>query len=371
MIEPRTLSRILPVLLLAAPTASAQDGWEDGDPSLALRRMAMFGGGGLRVSGQQAEPEIYWDLTRIDALPPAGVFHAMTLVEDDWMISYRYFVQSYDGMRDGRDNISTSSLLGPGKGYQSTPKDMITQTHVFEALYGYDDDWTLFAMMPYVRKDMTTATLADSYDTDSEGIGDLRFGVIRTIKERENTMFRVHLGVSIPTGTYDEKDRDENGNNVTLPYVMQSGTGTFDFYPGAVFMKQMDGWTWGVQTQGRVHIGKNDDDWAVSDSNHFTGWYAKELSQTIAGSLRLDFFSWGDYHGSSDDLDPSLNPANDPHRQGGNRLDLLGGLNFELGDGYDQLHRVAIEVGAPVDEWLDGPQLSSEWMATVGWQLSF
>ena len=42
-----------------------------------------------------------------------------------------------------------------------------------------------------------------------------------------------------------------------------------------------------------------------------------------------------------------------------------------LGDGYDQLHRVAIEVGAPVDEWLDGPQLSSEWMATVGWQLSF
>ncbi|TDJ66281.1 MAG: hypothetical protein E2O39_16690 [Planctomycetota bacterium] len=371
MIEPRTHGWILPALLLMAPSVSAQDAWDDGDPALTIRRMAMFGGTGIRLGRRQSEPEIYWDLQRIDALPPAGVFHAVTLVEDDWMISYRYFFQSFHGMRDGRDNISTSTLLGSGTGYTSTPRKMTTQTHVFEALYGFDDDWTLFAMVPYLRKDMTTNTLTDDFDTDSEGIGDLRLGVIRTIKEEQNTMFRVHFGVGIPTGKFDEKDHDETNTNITLPYVMQLGTGTFDFYPGAVFMKQMEGWTWGVQTAARIHVGKNSDDWAVSDSNHLTGWYSKQISETIAGSLRFDFFSWGDYHGASKDLDPDANPANDPHRQGGNRLDLLGGFNFELGDGYDQLHRIAVEVGLPVDEWLDGPQLSSEWMATIGWQLSF
>lgn len=371
MTAPRSIGRLLPALLLAAPTVTAQDFGEDDDPALTLRRLAMFGGAGFQVGPRQGEPEIYWEFSRIDAVPPASLFHTVAMVEDDWMIGYRFFYQSYDGMRDGRHDKSTSDLLGPSTGYTSTPKDMTTQTHVFEGLYGYDDDWTLFAMVPYVRKDMTTATLTGDYDTDAEGIGDLRIGVIRTLEEKENSMFRAHLGLGIPTGSYDERDHDNTGQNITLPYMMQLGTGTYDLYPGATYMRQMDGWTWGVQTYGRVHIGKNDDDWAVSDWNQLSGWYSKEVSETVAASLRLSLFSWGDDHGENEDLDPDTNPANDPHRQGGDRLDLFGGMNFELGDGYDQLHRLAFEVGVPVDEWLDGPQLSTEWLATVGWQLSF
>ena len=34
-------------------------------------------------------------------------------------------------------------------------------------------------------------------------------------------------------------------------------------------------------------------------------------------------------------------------------------------------HRLALGPGAPVHQDLDGPQLETDWMATLGWQLAF
>jgi hypothetical protein len=34
-------------------------------------------------------------------------------------------------------------------------------------------------------------------------------------------------------------------------------------------------------------------------------------------------------------------------------------------------HRFALELGRPVYQDLDGPQLENDWLLTVGWQLAF
>ena len=60
-------------------------------------------------------------------------------------------------------------------------------------------------------------------------------------------------------------------------------------------------------------------------------------------------------------------PTADASLQGGERIDVLAGINFHSSGGGTG-HRLAIEVGAPVYENLDGPQMSTSWTFTAGWQ---
>ena len=60
-------------------------------------------------------------------------------------------------------------------------------------------------------------------------------------------------------------------------------------------------------------------------------------------------------------------PLNDAKRQGGNRADLIGGLSYDFGAG-DSLQ---VDVGVPIDEWVDGPQLSTTWFVGVALRLTW
>jgi hypothetical protein len=60
-----------------------------------------------------------------------------------------------------------------------------------------------------------------------------------------------------------------------------------------------------------------------------------------------------------------------PDFQGGERVDVIGGVNFVATHGGLAGHRVGIEVGAPVYQNLNGPQMTGQWFATIGWQKGF
>lgn len=55
----------------------------------------------------------------------------------------------------------------------------------------------------------------------------------------------------------------------------------------------------------------------------------------------------------------------------GNRIDLLFGINLIASEGKLHDNRLAIEVGLPIYQYLDGPQLEMDYRLTVGWQLVF
>jgi hypothetical protein len=77
--------------------------------------------------------------------------------------------------------------------------------------------------------------------------------------------------------------------------------------------------------------------------------------------------AWGDIDGKDSRLNPMMVPTADTDLQSGKRIDVLAGLNFH-GNGVLKGHRFAIEAGVPVYENLDGPQMSTQWMLTAGWQ---
>ncbi len=60
-----------------------------------------------------------------------------------------------------------------------------------------------------------------------------------------------------------------------------------------------------------------------------------------------------------------------PDFQGGDRLDLGGGINFAGQSGVVKGHRLGVEVLFPVYQDLNGPQLETDWTLTIGWQRAF
>ncbi|MCP3915623.1 MAG: transporter [bacterium] len=320
--------------------------------------------------GDPTEPAPFWtwDGTRSDTVRPHGLAHARMVRDGEWHFGYRFDYASYDGLRDGRDDVSDRDLFA--EGYDVAAQDLTIETHTFEVLYGMNERWTAFAQLPYMRKELDSQTDGGgSFDTETDGIGDLVVGAIHSLREGDKDELLVNLGLGIPTGSFDEKDRDETGTRRVAPYVMQLGTGTFDLYPGITWTVQEEHCTWGLAGQGRIHVDKNSDDWAVSDSLRASAWVARPWTDRLVGSLRIESLSWGDYHGSNEDLRPDDNPLEDDNRQGGARIDVYSGLAYDLRDSEEALNRLELEIGFPIDEWVDGPQLSAEFSLTFSWRI--
>jgi len=301
----------------------------------------------------------YWDEQRVDRLPPGGVPHTERVAEGAWMF------HELEDSGDGRDDLSLTEIFGLG--FSETPTRRSTVRHEFEFLYGYNEIWTLFATLPYLDHDMDVAASGGGTSTlQSSGVGDLELGGIRNLYEGDGEVVRMHIGIGVPTGSFDEKD-----GGALLPYQMQLGTGTFDLRPGVAYLSQEESWSWGAQARGRIHLDKNSDDWARGDEGNLGIWAATEFSADVAGSLRLDYYGWSDYHGGNDALDPTFNPAFDPHTEGGERLDIHVGAMWQLGSSSVKEQQLGIEFGVPIDEWLDGPQLQTDFVANFSWHLAF
>jgi len=64
-------------------------------------------------------------------------------------------------------------------------------------------------------------------------------------------------------------------------------------------------------------------------------------------------------------------PTADPGRQAGRRLDLLFGVTVYEPGGLLKGNRLSVETGFPVYQWLDGPQLETDWLISVAWDWTF
>jgi len=60
-----------------------------------------------------------------------------------------------------------------------------------------------------------------------------------------------------------------------------------------------------------------------------------------------------------------------PDFQGGETLEALFGVNLLGQTGYTRGHRLAFEFGFPLVRDLNGPQLETDYMFTLGWQKAF
>ncbi|MBX2861492.1 MAG: hypothetical protein KTR14_09660 [Vampirovibrio sp.] len=317
-----------------------------------------------------AMPAITLASSRPDDHGPIGVMGDHVHKKGEWMLSYRYMHMFMKGHRDGTDELSNGDVL---RQFMVVPTDMKMDMHMVGGMYAPTNWLTTMVMVPYTFTSMDHRTRTGvTFRTRSEGFGDIKAsGLIPVFeKEGQKTRHKVLLkgGVSFPTGSINQRDRTPAGANQRLPYPMQLGSGTYDLMPGVTYTGQAETWSWGLQGTGVIRLGKNSNQYRLGNRVSVTPWVAKKWASWLSTSVRLNGQSWGNITGADPVLNPNMIQTANPNNQGGQAVDLTFGINLLVPKGFLKNQRVAIEMGFPLHQNLDGPQLERDLFLTVGWQ---
>jgi hypothetical protein len=249
-------------------------------------------------------------MMRPDMSPPLGVTGGMSPKQGVFMASLQYMHMRMDGNRDGTDDVSTAEVLAQ---FPVAPLSMDVDMLMAGAMYGITDDISVMAMIPYVWKSMDHVNrMGAEFTTESEGFGDFRVIGGYDVYKTERHTVKLTAGLSIPTGSTDERDDTPAGANQVLPYPMRIGSGTFDLLPGITYSGRTDDWSWGGQFGAIVRLGENDEDYTLGNAYTASIWGARRWANWLSSSLRVT----GDVVENIDGVDPRLNCRNlDPSCQ--------------------------------------------------------
>jgi len=288
----------------------------------------------------------------------------------DWMIGYHSMFMKMEDNRDGSSKVSVPEVLSD---FMVAPLSMDMDMHMFQVMYAPSDDWTIMLMANYQDKSMDHVTrIGMKFTTESSGMGDttLMSNYVVNRAPGNQQLFSVKGGISLPTGSIDEKDMTPTGR-VRLPYPMQLGSGTYDVKLGADYQRFGDLWSVGVGGLATFRIGENDNDYTLGDVIELDAWYSREWTDYLTTSVKLAGSSWSNIDGADPLLNPMMVPTADPNRRGGERIDLVIDLELYAPSGKLAGNRLGFEFGVPAYENLDGPQLSVDWTVMMGWQWVF
>lgn len=354
------------------------------------------------------------DHSRVDAHAPIGVMGDHLMAKGEWMASYRFMRMHMDGMLSGSDDISpdtiatTANPLGgetmrmgylpdgsprlmtvPGT-YRISPLEMDMDMHMLGIMYGISDDITATVMFSYIEKEMTSityqgmmgTTVAGQFTGKTSGVGDTKVSALIKLDSEGIHNFHLNAGVSLPTGSITESGSvlppfaglmTPAGELVSidrLGYNMQLGSGTVDLVPGVTYTAHDSDLSWGAQVLATLRLYDNDEDYRLGNVYEGTAWVARQWQPWVSTSVRMSAKSEGSIKGRDLTIKGGATVAN-PANSGRDELDLFFGANFLGKEGWVKNQRIAIEVGVPVYEKVDGIQMSHDWTATIGWQTTF
>lgn len=287
--------------------------------------------------------------------------------EGDVMVGYQYNQSHWAGHLNGTEEVSDPEVL---RQFPLTHERMTMHMHMLMFMYGKDDELTLMAMVPYMQMDMPHLSRANgTFTTRSEGLGDVRLSAIVPVYDEYPHRIQFEGGLSLPTGRIDIQDL--NGRPGRLEYAMQLGSGTVDLRPALTYLGQTDDLSWGAQARGVFRVGENSAGYSQGNLVGLTAWISPAVTEEFSPSLRVDAKSWGNVRGVDVNISRS-NPAAIPELQGGERIDLLLGINYAAGvDDEGRGHRFSIEGGVPIYQKLRGPQLKFLYQIGGAWQWTF
>ena len=329
------------------------------------------------------------DGLRADDHAPFGIMADHYHEAGEFMFSYRRMTMSMAGNADGSTRLSTETIAttvpnrffgtpGQPPTLRVVPTNMTMDMDMLGMMYAPSDRVTLMGMIQHVSKEMdhTTfmgpagTTVLGTFKTKSSGLGDTSVAALVRLREDDDSRLHLTAGVSIPTGDTDATDTALAPTGMTptlrLPYPMQLGSGTYDLIGGLTYTRFFDASSWGTQWRSLIRTGDNDEGYTLGDEHRVTAWYSRLINSNVSWSARLAWFDRGNVDGIDTLIVAPVQTA-DPLNQGATRVDAAFGINYAHAGG----HRLALELIAPLDQDLDGPQLETDWQLVAGYQFSF
>ncbi len=301
---------------------------------------------------------------------PIGVTGAHA--HEKFMLSYRFMLMSMDGNRDGTERVEVAEVQ---KTFMMAPVDMTVGMHMIGFMYAPSDAVTLATMANWTDNSMSVRPRHGSdFQSASAGLGDATVGALVGLKRTGSTRVHLNAGVSVPLGSIERTGTTPTsaGRDVQLPYPMQLGSGTWDLEPGITALGMSPAVSWGFQATATVRLGENDRGYRQGHAADVTAWFAYRPAERLSLSTRALWKTWGDYRGRDGAYEnPKMAPTVREDLRGGRRIDVPVGVNYHFSGGALRGHRIAAEWHVPVHQSLNGPQLETDWLLTVGWRKSF
>ncbi len=328
-----------------------------------------------------------------NAHAPIGVMGDHAHDRGELMFSYRFMRMDMQGSRVAGSRISPTEIAttvpnrffgtpGQPPTLRVVPTEMTMDMHMFGAMYGLTDAVTVAAMANVVVKEMDHITFQGpvgttplgEFTTRAAGFGDTQFALLFRLPEVGDARGVLQLGFSAPTGSITEEDDvlTPTGGRPTLrlPYPMQLGSGTLDPFARYTVAGEMGRYGYGVQASALWRLYDNSEDYRLGDEYAVTFWNSWSLKPWLSVSGRLAYRAQAEIL----DIDPQIvAPVQtaDPDFQGGDRLDVGVGVNFVTPEGPLKGLRLAGEVLLPTYQNLNGPQLETDLLYTLGLQYTF
>ncbi len=312
-----------------------------------------------------------------------------------WNIGYRFLYASFDGYRDGTDDLDlhTEILGSPLAGkFPVTPTTITQQAHLVEVSYSATQKLSFGLQLPFIRQSSDHESIVvtevdgvvydfSEFNITSSGLGDISLSASYLAWRRENNHLLVSLGINMPTGSIDElgpTPRDPP-NDTLLPFTMQLGSGTWDLAPALAFSGRRGKVRWGLRTSATLRLGENDRGYTLGDRFNLSGSLSGKTGTWAEPFLRLSLQKTGRIDGRDEELMVSLPngalifpaPVTNPAFFGGEEIELRLGGKFSLGQSALKKVIINAEFGLPLYQSLNGPQPKELGRFDLGWGWSF
>jgi hypothetical protein len=192
------------------------------------------------------------------------------------------------------------------------------------------------------------------------------------------------FGLSLPTGSINQgNDRHPLPvrQKEQLPYGMQLGSGTFDPTVGLLYQGSSSPLWWGANATYTARLYDNRRDYHLGDEARVDLYGMYQLSYNFLVQLQLNGQWQDDISGVMDEAQsgesghavpgdptsPYMTPLWDPDNYGGTRLFTTLGFQWQPAP----LHIVDLNVGLPLYQDLNGPQLETDYRVMLTWYIEF
>ncbi|MBL8541637.1 MAG: transporter [Betaproteobacteria bacterium] len=301
----------------------------------------------------------------------------------EFMVGYRFMYSRQAGdVLHGTSSVSDVALAAAG--YSMKPTSMNMYMSMLDIMYAPTDWLSLMVMPQYVSMDMSMQALptlpgsdagehgghggAGSHSHSTDGFGDTLLSAL--VRLYDDPVNHAHVGItfSAPTGSVTQKGADGRYTH----YMMQLGSGTWDFVPSLTYTGRADRFAWGAQLLGVIRLeGENEAGFRYGDVFQATGWGSYRLLDWLSGSLRMLYTSQGDIEGHYNGAHNHSSPPDLQANYGGNFLDVGFGLNSVVESGWLRGNRFSIEWLQPVYTDVNGYQLDRVGTLYANWSLAF
>jgi len=298
-----------------------------------------------------------------------------------------------DGLRDGTGAVNGDSLLvGMPAQYMAVPAGMDMQMTNLAFGYSFTDDFFGGIMLMWKKSEMDMkfgsmmkmSTGKDGFTMDSEGLADTMLMTKYRLYTDDPliplSQASLFFGLSLPTGSIDEKNSshpDAAQKDDQLPYGMQLGSGTFDPTLGLLYQGSSSPWWWGANLMYTGRLYDNDRDYRLGNEMRLDLYGMYQVRHDTVLQLQLNGQYSGRIKGEMDDVtnlglgksgmtgSGYTTPLWDTSNYGGEKVLVTAGVQWQP----VPLHIVDLNVGVPVYQNLNGPQMEEEYRVMITWYI--